>query len=257
MQTDEKGMTYNRALNRWEGNEDDANAFNQGPYFYNNNSSSTLPLQPTFTQSHAHHHHTSSIPHGLNLLQPQAMQSQPQFQHYYQQPPPSFSAAPKRADGSPPRRMPALISGVATDKGMQVQNGMVLDPHVMKWLKVGHRDTKLPGLASPSSMSAQEDEEDPFAGIDDLPDDETPTEALAGLNIAGIDGDGLDEPVVGEEFDVGQQFIRKQRAAEALWRKRVHGWVGDWREELGEGWRWGIRDMAQQWKAQDDVRAMG
>lgn len=150
--------------------------------------------------------------------------------------------------------MPALISGVGTDKGLQVQNGMVLDPHVMKWLKVGHRDAKLPGGMSPSSMSAQEDEEDPFAGIDDLRDDDddnTPTAeaAMSGLNIE-------EDPIVGEEFDVGQQFIRKQRAAEMLWRKKVQGWVGEWRDDLGEGWRWGIRDLAQQWKAQDEVRAM-
>lgn len=246
-------MTYNIAMNRWEGNDEDMSAFNQGPYLYNNNSSTTLPLHPTFSGNHAHHHHTSSIPLGLNLLQPQAMQSQPQLQQFQQYPPPAF-ATTRRAEGSPPRRMPALISGVGTDKGLQVQNGMVLDPHVMKWLKVGHRDAKLPGGMSPSSMSAQEDEEDPFAGIDDLRDDDddnTPTAeaAMSGLNIE-------EDPIVGEEFDVGQQFIRKQRAAEMLWRKKVQGWVGEWRDDLGEGWRWGIRDLAQQWKAQDEVRAM-
>jgi hypothetical protein len=55
-----------------------------------------------------------------------------------------------------------------------------------------------------------------------------------------------DPTFVGEEFDVGPGFIRRQREEEAAWRRRVDGWVGGLRDtgEHRGGWRWAIRDFA-------------
>jgi hypothetical protein len=90
-----------------------------------------------------------------------------------------------------------------------------------------------------------EDEEDPFAGLDDLKDNES---VVGGANAAGGGGDANnDDPAfVGEEFDVGPSFIRRQRDEEAIWRRRVEGWVGGLRDsgEPHGGWRWAIRELA-------------
>lgn len=95
------------------------------------------------------------------------------------------------------------------------------------------------------SVGDPDEDEDPFAGLDDLKDNES----VAGGNLAGgaDGGPALDDPsFVGEEFDVGPSFIRRQREEEAVWRRRVEGWVGGIRDsgEQRGGWRWAIREFA-------------
>lgn len=147
---------------------------------------------------------------------------------------------------------PALIANVGATKGVQMQNGMVFDPHRMCWLKAAprpgmHRD----GSASnPMSPDFIDDDDDPFAGLDDL-DDGKDKKSLAGhLNDDSLSGTtkntGLveDEWLVGEEFDVGPEFVRRQRAEEDRWRMKVEGWVGEgvMRDDGAgkDGWRWSI-----------------
>lgn len=105
------------------------------------------------------------------------------------------------------------------------------------------------------SPDTVDDEDDPFAGLDDLEESKT-----KGTDRAGDGGDGeekvgkglADEWLVGEEFDVGPEFVRRQRAEEEKWRRKVEAWVGERREEservLGgsgrEDWRWAIRVLA-------------
>ncbi|KAJ9641838.1 hypothetical protein H2199_005051 [Coniosporium tulheliwenetii] len=155
---------------------------------------------------------------------------------------------------SPPRA-PALISGVGTARGVQVEKGMVFDPRRMCWLKLGPGNNPNADALSPS---ATEDEEDPFAAIEDLKDDDAapalragssrPGSSLGGVAAAGAGAGekekGRDEWLVGEEFDLGPEFIRRQREEEAVWRRRVEGWCGEFREGLGEGWRWSIKAVA-------------
>lgn len=245
-------MTYNLKFNRWEGNENQFESEFSG--FYQNQanpSTTTLPLHPTHSANHSRHHHTSSIPTGLGLLQPQAARSQPFLGHYQHQHS-QFSRA--RQDGSPPRRTPALISQVAAPDKVQVEKGMVLDPRLMKWLKIDPRSTQAAkGGMSPSSLSV-EDEDDPFAGIDDLPDDKgKEPEAVAssgapGGSEGGNDDLRLDARAADEAFDVGEAFVKRHKAEEEMWMRRVQGWIGSWREELGEGWRWSIRERAMEWE---------
>lgn len=115
---------------------------------------------------------------------------------------------------------------------------MVFDPVKMTWLKAPRPSND---IGSPSEV---DEDEDPFAGLDDLKDNES----VAGGN--GMGGTGTPNPddptFVGEEFDVGPGFIRRQKDEEAIWRRRVEGWVGGLRDngEHRGGWRWAIRDFA-------------
>ncbi|KAJ4340353.1 hypothetical protein N0V87_002645 [Didymella glomerata] len=229
----EKGMVYNPSMQRWEGNEDVLVSFSQP-----NNSTTTLALTtastPTFappgmTHGRAHdrsqsmsHNLLSSI-HSRNLSSPRLMKM-----------PSNPAPAP-----SPPR--PALISQISAPRGVQYEGRMVFDPVKMTWLKAPRQST---GPASPMSVGDPDEEEDPFAGLDDLKDNES---VVGGNNgMAGGAANADDPTFVGEEFDVGPSFIRRQREEEAVWRRRVEGWVGGIRDsgEQRGGWRWAIRDFA-------------
>lgn len=130
---------------------------------------------------------------------------------------------------TPPR--PALITKVnqsGSKMGIQVVGGMVFDPSRMCWLKVDEDP---------------DDEDDPFEGLDDLPEDimSIDGQSAAGVHttsnsvvMSGVGGPfgaasrisgGFGEFVVGEEFDVGPEFLRRQREEEDRWRKGTEGWI--------------------------------
>ena len=144
---------------------------------------------------------------------------------------------------SPPR--PALIAPMSTTNGVQVNGGMVFDPRQMKWLKLKEgRD--MSGPLSPSITDGEE--EDAFAGIDDLKDENSP--------LPGAGAAGMASPVsmatapggagdIHEEFDLGPRFIETQQNEEAAWRMRCAAWFVDGEPRQDDGrWRWAIRDLA-------------
>lgn len=145
--------------------------------------------------------------------------------------------------GENPR--PALITNISATQGVQMVGGMVFDPQRMCWLKVAPS-------SNPLSPSVEEEEEDPFAGLDDLDDRK---DQKSGTGQGTADGEGklggmADEWLVGEEFDVGPEFVRRQREEEDRWRRKVDAWVTRGRkarEGAGppgrEEWRWAIRDL--------------
>lgn len=116
---------------------------------------------------------------------------------------------------SPPR--PALITnGNASKMDVQVVNGMVFDPEQMCWVK----------------LSDEDGEKDPFEGLDDLT--ECPQDSTAVANqAAGQFKQG--EFAVGEEFDAGPVFIRRQRDEEIKWRR----WTRHWVQRSNSGWNRG------------------
>lgn len=218
---DEKGMTYNPLTHRWEGNE--ASIMN-----FDNPSTITLPGIPTHKESYHHHHHNNSIPSGLALgIGDEAIRDR------------------KKSNASPPR--PALISGVgARDLGVRVERGMVFDPEKMRWLKLDPRATLDPNTTSPGHGSLSlslEDEDDPFAGLPDLADEN------AGRR-SEENKENVEEWNVGEEFDVGPGFVKRQRLEEGEWRRRVDGWMGGERVFRGVRWEWAIRDVAREYEGQ-------
>ncbi|KAK4870385.1 hypothetical protein LT330_005439 [Penicillium expansum] len=146
-----------------------------------------------------------------------------------------FDATPKS-----PKPAPALITNVGAMQNVQTVGGMVFDPHRMCWLR--------------ASLGAA-DEDDVFAGLDDL-DDKITSSTIHGRNSGEIDqfpvvgddasaGESSDEGPMTEEFDVGPEFIRRQRVEEDKWRRKVDKWVGFDRgdHDHENHWRWIIRDL--------------
>jgi hypothetical protein len=176
---------------------------------------------------------------------------------------------PSSPEASPSSKPPALITNVGQAGGVQVVGEMVFDPRRMCWLKMAPtgmaHERRGPDSGGVSSVQL-EDEEDVFAGLEDLKEeDETGRSSYggAGGGLAVRGGEGVrqvsgattgdgsgDElgPVLGEEFDVGPEFIRRQRAEEEKWRKKVEGWLRaqesmDVDLDVFSGWRWQIRDI--------------
>lgn len=150
------------------------------------------------------------------------------------------------AASTPVKPSPALISNVGGTSGTQIVGRMVFDPHRMCWLK----------LSSPFSKNkAASDEEDVFAGLDDLvdrPRKATITPAAKSSihdtdsytpNTDDKSGESSDDWPITEEFDVGPEFIKRQRNEEEKWRRKVNKWVSDDRNKLGDEWRFAIRRL--------------
>lgn len=168
-------------------------------------------------------------------------------------PPPAALHSPKSPLNG--KSAPALIANVGATNGVQMQNGMVFDPQRMCWLKAAPRPgVQRDGFSSnPMSPDAFDEEEDPFAGLDDLDDGKDKKSVAGHLNDDSLSGTtkntGLveDEWLVGEEFDVGPEFVKRQKAEEERWRIKVEGWVGEGiaRDEgMGkDGWRWAITKL--------------
>lgn len=205
-------MIFNPTTLRWEGNENSLASFEfSGPL-----------VTPTPT---SHAQATSYLTHN-------------------QPPTPQQVSLPS----SPPR--PALITPLASDysnQNIKVVGGMVFDPRRMCWLKLRPGDAARNGSRN-GSPSVTEDEEDPFAGLEDLKDGPVATTNADGTQQTKAGGLASDEWLVGEEFDLGPEFIRRQRDEEGAWRHKCESWFspeGTARND-GEAWRWAIRDIAGQ-----------
>jgi hypothetical protein len=139
---------------------------------------------------------------------------------------------------------PALITNINASQGVQVVGGMVFDPQRMCWLKMAPSSTgKSESGDTMDGFDAFGDEEDVFKDVPDLEDspakDETGKSRKSEGPGAGTVGDDW---LVGEEFDVGPEFVRRQREEEERWRRKCEKWLGDQRGE-GEEWKWSIRDV--------------
>ena len=109
-------------------------------------------------------------------------------------------------------------------------------------------------------FDAFDDEEDVFKDVPDLEDKpsaispDKDTHGSSGRGKArksgGTEGGGglKDDWLVGEEFDVGPEFVRRQREEEERWRRKVERWIGEERDKVEEdsSWRWRIRDVVNE-----------
>ncbi|KAL9121126.1 MAG: hypothetical protein Q9187_002322, partial [Circinaria calcarea] len=77
-----------------------------------------------------------------------------------------------RSGGTGTLTKPALIANVGSIKGVQVVGGMVFDPQRMCWLKMAPNSFSARNRSEGGAMSPDtaDDEDDPFAGLDDLDD---------------------------------------------------------------------------------------
>lgn len=132
---------------------------------------------------------------------------------------------------------PVLIKDMSTSKGAKRIGDMVFDPQAMCWLKV---DTSDPTSKSDDLMDGFNamDDDDPFKDIPDLEDKDM--DDIEGGH--GRVSDIKDEWLVGEEFDVGPEFIRRQREEEERWRKKCNKWIGAVDRDR-EQWRWAIKNI--------------
>lgn len=153
--------------------------------------------------------------------------------------PPSTAAGLREKDMATPR--PALITNISATKGVQVVGGMVFDPQNMCWLKLGH------------TSNAKSETDDPMDGFNALDDDEDVFKDIPDLDDNAADEDGghgrasdiKDDWLVGEEFDVGPEFVRRQREEEERWRKKCEKWMTRGSRDR-EAWRWTIRELVSQ-----------
>lgn len=132
----------------------------------------------------------------------------------------------------------------------------MFDPQRMCWLKMASNQ---PGNRDGTLVSEEED--DVFAGLDSLEDRPKKSDAVesnrrtfsgvSGNENAAADGEdrsgdeSSEEWPITEEFDVGPEFIRRQRAEEEKWNRKVGKWVESDHKGLGNRWRWAIRDMVR------------
>jgi hypothetical protein len=203
-------MWYNPVTFRWQGNENDLSPFD-APAASPSISTASMP------------------PHMLR---------EKEAAHLY-----------REKENTTPR--PALITNINSSQNVQVVGGMVFDPHRMCWLKMpasARKDGKSDGGDTMDGFDALDEEEDVFKDVPDLEDDKEADEDVSGRTSDG--GSGLkDEWLVGEEFDVGPEFVRRQREEEERWRRKCERWVGARREMERGGdveWRWSIRDVVNE-----------
>lgn len=153
----------------------------------------------------------------------------------------------REKENSTPR--PALIQNVNSSQNVQVVGGMVFDPQRMCWLKMPASEPKHKSDAGDTmdGFDAFDDDEDVFKDVPDLED--SPSKEIN--EVGGRKSDGAstlkDDWLVGEEFDVGPEFVKRQREEEERWRRKCDKWVGGAeRERAGDWWRWDIRDVVNE-----------
>ncbi|KAI1381446.1 hypothetical protein F4677DRAFT_126693 [Hypoxylon crocopeplum] len=114
---------------------------------------------------------------------------------------------------------PVLITNMTATKGIKRVGDMVFDPQNMCWLKA---DSTTPSVSiDPMEGFNAMDDDDPFKDIPDL-DDKDKDSASGGH---GRSSDPSDEWLVGEEFDVGPEFVRRQHDEESRWHRRCGPWA--------------------------------
>ena len=118
---------------------------------------------------------------------------------------------------------------------------MVFDPQNMCWLKLGPQTGRTEQSDPMDNFNAFDDDDDVFKDIPDL------EEHTAGSSDGGHGrvSDIKDEWLVGEEFDVGPEFVRRQREEEDRWRKKCQAWVAG-PSVRDDAWKWAIRDIVNQ-----------
>lgn len=141
-----------------------------------------------------------------------------------------------------PTPRPALITNISATKGVQVVGGMVFDPQNMCWLKLDPPAKPGSDMSDPMDGfdALDEDDDDVFKDIPDLEDITADEEGVQG-RVSDVKDDWL----VGEEFDVGPEFIKRQREEEDRWRKKCEKWIGRGSRDR-EAWRWTIRELVSQ-----------
>lgn len=138
---------------------------------------------------------------------------------------------------------PALITNINATKGVQVVGGMVFDPQNMCWLKLGPQTSATEQNDPMDGFNGIDSDEDVFKDIPDLEDGHAMDDG-EGAQVSRV-SDVKDDWLVGEEFDVGPEFVRRQREEEERWRRKCDSWITPTGSRDRIGWRWAIRDIVR------------
>lgn len=119
----------------------------------------------------------------------------------------------------------------------------MFDPQNMCWLKLGPQNANAgsgrnDGEDSLDGFNGIDSDEDVFKDIPDLDDGADTAEAGGTGRVSDVKDDWL----VGEEFDVGPEFIRRQREEEQRWRKKCERWMA-FEDRNQSAWRWQLQEM--------------
>ncbi|KAI9671141.1 MAG: hypothetical protein M1817_003648 [Caeruleum heppii] len=247
-----KGMHYNPTLYRWEGNENALAPFDSTPTALPPRHTSPLSNAPTLAPSNK-----PALITNINAASPTVqvvggMVFDPQrmcwlkMSHHQQggrpgahsrrRPPPSSSDHPMSPTTGDD------ISAAGDGFPDEQDDDDSDDPFAgLSDLDERPRSKRRSAAAATTQTSNSNTKNDPsaktHAPAEPTSDDDDVTAASGSTKIA-------DEWLVGEEFDVGPEFVRRQREEEERWRRKVERWIGGGvgvRE--GEGWRWGVREM--------------
>ncbi|KAI1813637.1 hypothetical protein GGS20DRAFT_586318 [Poronia punctata] len=134
---------------------------------------------------------------------------------------------------------PLLITNINTKKETRRMGDMVFDPQNMCWLKVETTTPNALDSDDPMAGFVTVEEDDPFKDIPDLEDKVSSTSG------PGRASDIREDWLVGEEFDVGPEFVKRQHEEEARWRRKCEKWTGKATRNRTD-WRWAIRDLIMQ-----------
>ena len=279
-------MTYNPILQRWEGNDGALSRFTTPT------PTSAQPHVSRFPTSHAHPHpyrnlqhhgHTNSTP---NLRRPSTTTLNGGS-------PPRATPALITNMGAGGRGVqvergmvfdPQRMCWLKLDSKAKQARRKSQDPYAMS--------IDGESLDRGGDQDDDDDDDDPFKGLEDLKDENTdsrpptairataatPVDPRAGgltvssssRPVSGLFGSPLastvahalppspgpaaeQTPLISEEFDLGPEFIRRQREEEAIWAKRVNSWIRG-REGISEDWRWRIREIGRE---VEGMRGMG
>lgn len=144
----------------------------------------------------------------------------------------SLPQAPREKEVMTPR--PYLITNMGASSGVKREGNMVFDPTHMRWLEMsGSGEDPMEGFNAL-------DDEDPFKDIPDLEDKEPEGGEGGNSRVSDLNNEWL----VGEEFDVGPEFVRRQREEEERWRKKCEKWINT-AARNDDAWRWALRDIVQ------------
>ena len=186
----------------------------------------------------------------------------------------SPSSAERGSQGSPNGKANvALISNIGNVSGVQVVGGMVFDPAQMRWLKMTDEQDwtqrQLPGRGRRrrlcrSRRSKRRDEmrsqrsSAVTGGLGQqygLAKRDRNVSADSARSRGSAEGHSSDDAFGGnmaEEYDVGPEFIRRQRSEEERWKRKVEKWLRSAGEDEatddafgGVDWRWNIRELVR------------
>ncbi|RMD42271.1 hypothetical protein DV735_g2846, partial [Chaetothyriales sp. CBS 134920] len=239
---DEKGMHYNPQLYRWEGNENALAPFDV-PDFHPRQGSPLGHKEQASPSGKANVALISNIGNVSGVQVVGGMVFDPRQMRW-------LKMAHEQPDGRTGSRAGCQAGDIQVEEEEDVFAGLEdlkeedeLDSKSLHSSVFNGSSAQQYGL--PSAFAAP-------GGRQDSRGDSPGSSGEAGSGKGDDSGDEYGGAVA-EEFDVGPEFVRRQRSEEERWRRKIEKWLRAVGEEEPEedhfgrgGWRWAIRDLVSE-----------